>query len=259
MAATLRSPVDGQTGIPLPIAPSCEWLPVNQPEVADIHHGVHPRNDPRLLTVAGFAFRHSWLQTVERDLHNEGPFSYHSRYIGPKITTDEDDIFSRLLLITSGVIPNEVIDMNGGDPYTRPATAKETEFLHTPSDTDPFGYRYIKYRYEPIRDFFRHYVLKQKLGDEHIAEKFIDEFFFTKNHEKKRFLGHLLIAKAAEAASDQAGTKYRMLQRAGLMHPAMPSNPTVLVKHKLGNDTQRVDLIPTLEDSLRRHYQLEAA
>lgn len=256
MAAELQTRVDKFSGIPLPIAPSLESIPVDRPDIADLHHGYHPRLDPKLLTTAGFALRNSALQVTERALHNEGPLSYHAFYKGPEIPTDEAEIFRRVVLSTAGYIPEEVIDMNNGEPYVRSMSSSELEYFQTPSPENDFDYKYLKYRYGPIRDFLRDYVIGQPIGEEHIRLNKLDEFLHTTDKGKKLNLGHYLIAKASEVATDQVRDQYYDLKRSRRMHPNASIAPSRLVTYKLGNSRQRSQLIPIMEQNIRERFAI---
>jgi hypothetical protein len=258
MAAEFITPTDPQSGLVLPVAPRCEWLPLNNPEVADVHHNVHPRNHPGLKTLAGFALRNSQLQITERTLHNEGPLRYHRWWAGPEIPDDERIIFQRCLWASAGVIPRRVIDLTSRSaPFERDATRKEMEFLHTPNEDDPFGYRYIRYRYEPIRDFMRHFAAKQNLW--HLSPSRIDEFLHTKDMDQKLRLGKFLLANAAAVASDGMRERWHLLRRRKMIHPAMPAEPQTLVYYKLGLRVIEGETQPRAFEPLERHLLAQAA
>jgi hypothetical protein len=236
VAATLTAPTDALTGLTLYIAPNCEWLPLDEPDKADVHHGNHPCRDPRLKTLAGLALRNNQLQLTERTLHNEGPKRYHRWYKQSVITEDESDIFAQVVFANAGVIPEEVIDLSGDEPLRRYATREEYDFLRTPSDDNPFGYRYIFTRYEPIRDFMRAHAVKQNLS--HISNTRIDEFLHTPDRDRRIKLGQFFLMNAAAVASDRVRERYSHLWRLGRLHPAMPPEAPLLVFDKLGFRTK---------------------
>lgn len=247
MAIELVTPTDEMSGLPLAIAPKCEWLPMHNAQIADEHHGWHRKSAPLLNTLAGLALRNSWLQLIERDLHNEGPFRYHKHFSGPSLSIDEVDIFSRITLACAGFIPDHVIDTQKGDSglsFVRPITKKEAEFLRTPSENNIFTYRYIQYRYEPIKEFFQGYTLN------HVSHEEVDEFLHTKNLERKKEIGRLLLQNAVELVTDDIKAKYLLTKKQGLLHPAMPANPEELVLHKLGTQNERDHLVSKLQDKI---------
>lgn len=258
MAAECMTPTDPQSGLVLPIAPRCEWLPLDNPDIADVHHNVHPRRHPGLMTLAGFALRNSQLQIVERTLHNEGPLRYHRWWAGPEIPDDERVIFERCLFASAGVIPRRVIDLTSRSaPFVRDATRREMEFLHTPNEDDPFGYRYVRYRYEPIRDFMRDYAARQTLC--HLNPNRIDEFLNTKDMNRKLKLGKFLLANAAAVASDSMRERWRLLRRRNMIHPAMPADPQTLVYYKLGFNTLQGEAQPRVFGHLEQQLLARAA
>lgn len=256
MAAELQTPVDRFSNIPLPLAPSLEALPEHRPDKADMHHGFHPKLDPRLLTTAGLALRNSVLQLTERTFHNEGPLSYHRFYQGPQIPTDETEVFKRVVLATAGYVSEEVLDMNNGDPVRRPMTSDELEYFQTPSSDNIFDYKYLRYRYGPIRDFLRDYIVNQPLGEEHVSLSKLDEFLHTKDRQTKLNLGHFMISKASEVATEGVRSQYYDLKRSQRMHPAASIDPRRLVIFKLGSPDQRTELIPNIDQSLRQRFAI---
>lgn len=107
----------------------------------------------------------------------------------------------------------------------------------------------FRYAYEPIRDFFKDYALRQPV--DHLPISLIDEFLHTEKVERRQFLGHLLLAKKAEVATESFEVQYRQAHRTGLLHPLMPAMPQNLLKHKLGNRAYREEKIfPELAERL---------
>ncbi|MDB5184343.1 MAG: hypothetical protein JWN38_151 [Candidatus Saccharibacteria bacterium] len=118
-----------------------------------------------------------------------------------------------------------------------------------------FGFHHVSYSYQPMRDFFRAYVVKQDL-QEHLQT--IDEFLGTSNPEVRFNKGQWLLAKALEKAGEPMNEQYREAYRAGLLHPKMPSKPHVLTRYKLGQAQERVAVVAELEQSLRLRFELAA-
>lgn len=246
MAAEMVTPTDPESGLPYAIAPKCERLSFNRTDIADDHHGWHPRTG-LVGSIAGLALRNSWMQFIEKDLHNEGPFSYHRYYKGPELPINDTDTFGRIVLACAGYIPNEVIDMTSESvPMVRPATPAETAFLHKRDRNDPFGYRYLRYGYDPIRTFFFEYISKRGLP--YFNETTVSEFLFTPDPKQKVRLGNHLLWLASEEATGEIRDKYKRMAKGDRLHPLMPKDPKPLVKWKLGGKEhvqQRV--IPKLE------------
>lgn len=95
-----------------------------------------------------------------------------------------------------------------------------------------YAYNNLRYAYEPIREFFKEYALGQPI--DHIPLSTIDEFLHTNIIERRREIGHWLLAKQSEVATESFSGQYKQAFKAGLLHPLMPSRPDNLVKHKLG-------------------------
>lgn len=249
MAAELVTMTDEISGLPLPIAPKCETLKRFDSMIADDHHGWHPRSAPELATLGGQALRSSWMQFVEKDLHNEGPFAYHRFFKGPEIPTDDYDIFGRCVLACAGYIPEQVIDLTTGQPFYRQATQKEMRFLRARDPSNEFGRRYVRYGYDPVRRFFREHTLKQDLSN--VRPSTIDEFLHTTNGDRRLQLGNHLLWMASEMAAEKVEHKYQDLRRLGLLHPLMPKDAKPLVKWKLGSKERVQDeVLPVLVQKL---------
>lgn len=246
MSAQLETPLDPVTRTPLPIAPKCREIKRHQTETADDHHGWHPRNHPLFSTVAGLALRNSWMQFIERDLHNEGELRYHRFFSGPEIPSDEVDIFGRCVIACAGYVPDLVIDTKIGDyPFTRPAKTNELAFLRAKDKVDPFSRRYIRYGYTPIREFFRDFALKQNISN--VKNGLLDEFVNTTDTAKRIRIGQHLLWVVAEIATGEIRDTYSYLASRGLLHPAMPSDPKPLLKWKLGSpESTEAEVIPML-------------
>lgn len=269
MAAELIAPTDELTGLPYPIAPKCEPIPEGRPDIADIHHGFHKERDLAGMGLPGIALRNCWKQLVERDLHNEGPGSYHRfydktelpAYIEAMHCSDkkkaevaihqfEAETFGRVVLACAGVIPRKVIDLSSGEPVERDMTCRELKFLCTPNPHDSFGYKYITYSYDPIREFLVDYVVRQDLR--HLTQSRLDEFLETKDSHRKMILGKMLLKNAAAVASDgdTLKEKYKILKREGRVHPAMPPDPQTLVTYKLNMNNKLHNLVWKLQTSI---------
>lgn len=232
MAAELTTPTDERTGLPYLIAPEQYWLPVNNGVVANRHHLWHPSNAEVFETVEGTALRASMLQTVEADLHNYGVRSYHRFYTGPELPRTKDEIFGRCILACAGVLPGGVVDLRSGEPIERPMTRRERSYFRTESSEDEFGYRYIRYGYERIREFLADYVTEQRL--DHVKPVRIEEFLLTKDLARKNKIGMLLLSSAIAVASEGVRDSYVALRRENKLHPRMPKEPQTLVRYKLG-------------------------
>ncbi len=249
MSADRQTPTDVLSGLPLPIVPDENVrLPIDNPFVADLHHGFHPASHPDLQSLGGKALRHSRLQLVDKNYHNHTERSYHRFFEGPPIPVNPDEQFKICVLAAAGFVPDQGIDLSSGDPEIVELTPSQKIQLVEVDPDDQYGRRELKYRYTPIHDFFVDYALGRDIT--HVKEKIIDEFVHTEHEDRAKYLGHFLIAQTAVVASDTVAEQYREVYDAGMLHPMMPSHPASLVKFKLGNDSQRVSLIPALKDRL---------
>lgn len=112
-----------------------------------------------------------------------------------------------------------------------------------------FGLHHLVYQYQPMRDFFRHYVLEQDLTDVHEVK--IEEFLLTRDQARKERLGRWLLGQAVSRRTDSVQYPYQELRRAGKLHPRMPAEASVLVMYKLGAQEERVQLALQQEQRLR--------
>lgn len=252
MAAELVTFTD-ETGLPLPIAP-VEGVQIStRPDKSNWHHHFHPSTDPILeQTLGGRALRNSRVQRVDRNFHNYSKKSYHRFFVGPEIPESEDEQFRMVVLACAGYIPNEGVDLQSGEPRRVYLTPLQRAQLARPATGDykqsTFGYRDLRYSYDSARAFFSSYALTQSL--DHIRPALIDEFLHTTQDERKRYLGHLLLAKKVDVAADAINTAYTQARQEGLLHPLMPPKPAVLVQQKLGRAATREGLFPRLTAQL---------
>lgn len=116
-----------------------------------------------------------------------------------------------------------------------------------------FTFRHLTYRYEAIRDFFRAYAIKQNLS--HVRKGLINEFLLTKDPEQRIKIGRFLLSNAVAVATDKDSVKeaYKIARNEGLLHPAMPAEPQLLVQYKLGTLIHRNKLLPRLAEELQAH------
>ena len=285
MAAELLTPVDEATDMPLPVRlPAEEILSKNSPET-NWHHHFHSSSDPALQTLGGNALRSSRLQLVPAYLHNAGKAEnvYHRIFKGPPLpgADDQEKQFELCILAAAGYLPAQAIDMESNDP-TIPVNLSSQElnlFRHSPApsritDRDverhssamqlpprqawraltvqrkrqaDFGYHHFKYSYEPMRAFFKEFILNQ---DVDISDRAIKRFLSAKDMAKRQALGDTILSKTADQTTLGLRQKYAELHQGGRLHPRMPETPDRLVFRKLGNHFQRASLLPGLETRL---------
>lgn len=248
MAATLETPVDEFSGLPLPI------VPTKNLEQPTWHHHFHPERSPILgATIGGMALRNARMQLVDETLHNIGPSSYHDFYLGPPIPEAEKEQFRLSVLACAGYIPDKGIDFSDGEPIIRAFEKEELENLRTVvgSKSPPyqtFRYQTIQHRHKPIYDFFTGFLLDQDLA--HVDKLTIEEFLTTQDETTKRHLGHLLLSEATKVASEYVNAQYREARKIGQLHPFAPNKPHVLIRNKLGKPFERESIFPRLSEKL---------
>jgi hypothetical protein len=289
MAAELVTPLDPETRIPLSIAPPLQDLPRDCPDIANEHHLYHPACSPELQSIGGIALRNSRIQLLPPSKHNDGPHNYHNIFKGPPLPAadDEEEQFRLCVLSCAGYLPPNVLDISGDEPVNRPMTARERYFFRRPARAVParlkdveryrtnhpvpetlslsdeailqlLNVRYtkqatlssnhIRYSYDPIQMFFKDFALRRPLT--HIGSE-IDEFLLTKDDTRRRYLGHWLLAKQSEVATEKIQNEYKAVLQAGLLHPLMPKWSRSLVIHKLGDAVRRETMFPELAEVLR--------
>ncbi|HET7320290.1 MAG TPA: hypothetical protein VFI84_01740 [Candidatus Saccharimonadales bacterium] len=112
-----------------------------------------------------------------------------------------------------------------------------------------FNFHHMTYRYEPVRDFLRDYVMRQSLS--HIKGNRIDEFLHEQDNDKKARVGVWLLSLAVGKAAHDAQPLYRQLKQEERLHPSMPPDARDLLWFKLGNPLLHAQLLPAFEVRLR--------
>jgi len=119
-----------------------------------------------------------------------------------------------------------------------------------------FGFHHLIYQYEPMRDFFREYVLTQDVDS--VRESEVEEFLMTPDQQRKHDLGKRFLKLAINQTTDFVEGPYQELRRAGKLHPGMPPQARSLVFYKLGNEAERADLALRQAQILRDKLGLAA-
>jgi hypothetical protein len=239
VAAELVTPVDELTGLPLPLAPSESPLPFNQPEQADWHHHFHPRRNPLLAGVGGIAVRNCRLQLANWREHH---INYHGSFIGPPIPTTPEKQFETVVLAYAGAVPEHAIDVTRRKPRIVPIMPEQRDRLWHSGELRAAGSDSI------IRGFLASYTIEQNLS--HLSESIIDEFLNTEVDERRRYLGHLLLAKAIEKATEPIDMKYRRAWKSSLIDPVLPAKSPSFVTVALGPPRRRYKIISQLRQRL---------
>ena len=141
---------------------------------------------------------------------------------------------------------------------TKNAYVKETvnDYIAAREQQAGFACHHVVYRYEPLRDFFKHRALNQDLR--HLKDAKIEEFLLTSDPERKLHLGRWLLAEAVDVTTEPVSADYQQLYAQGRLHPAMPADARQLVLHKLGRRADRSALAAEHEATLRANLGLAA-
>jgi hypothetical protein len=236
MAAEAITPVDELSGLPLPLAPSPNLDPSS--EETNWHHHFHPRRSELLKGKAGgIAVRNVRLQLTTIDDHNE----YHNHFAGPPLPGTQAERFFVTVLTTAGYVPDSAIDFTGQEPKIVGITDTSREILWQSGQ--------LRHNSSTVvREFFIRYALAQDLSD--VRENLVDEFLNTTSPDRRRHLGHWLLGKAIERATEPVDPVYLAAWKSGLLHPKTPANPRTLVKASLGPPKKRESLLDQLEQRL---------
>jgi hypothetical protein len=252
------TPIDPNTGLPLPIIPDLELFNLDK-DLVSWHHHFHPSENPIFETTGGLALRSARLQLINNNVHNKSPNRYHHFFDGPPIPYDESTQFRLCVLAYAGYIPEEGLDLTSGAPIRRSLEAGERKILTTLGDRAdrPFRYKSIMGYHEPLRRFFGDYVLGQDL--DHIEENDIEEFLESKDKDRIRTLGHSLLDQAAEVASEVLKPIYLEARTSEKLHPHAPERPHDFVLDRMGSSSmQREKLIRPLRRILRVRYDIDS-
>lgn len=236
MSTDRLSPID-ETGMPLPLAPT--GLSPFEKDNSDWHHHFHPRRSELLTDSTGAqAVRHSRVQITHRTQHDR----YHRFFDGPPLPEMESDQFSLVVLATAGYIPSSAVDSRKRlGPRIMKIKEEQRQRLWESGEIRPDNLIVI-------RAFLGEFAIKQDLTDVH--PQTIDEFLYTKDMGRKKYLGHWLLAQAIDHATEPIIPVYRSARKAGLLNPEVPANPRGVVQTILGTPKARTRYISQLEDRL---------
>lgn len=143
VAAELITPLDHETGIPLPILPT-GVLERDDPNT-NWHHAWHANSAPQLQGVGGRALRHSRVQLVRDIDHNhgdkeKGKLTYHDYYVGPPLPETDDERFRLCVIAAAGHVPDKAIDLWSADePQVVTMTPAQKQILREPERPRPMN------------------------------------------------------------------------------------------------------------------------
>lgn len=242
----LETPVDEETGLPLPI------LVVDPPNnrantwFVDYHHHFHARaryvedgND------ALMAVRMSRGQDLPRWLHEH----YHGYFAGPKPPASREAAFRTCVLACAGVVPRQALDFGGNrGPFIRFASDRELRNLPKTIHREGTQRKDMgKTQRDHIGKFFAAYAIEQSI-QEIVSQRVIDQFLFTPDKHTRAQLGNLILRKAIEVSVEPVRPLYLSLRRRGLMRQVV-AEPQQIVDAYF-TQSKRHDYHRTLIDRL---------
>jgi hypothetical protein len=232
----LVTPTDELTGLPLPLVPLNELG-----EDADWHHHQHPRRSPLLKKdLGGSAVRQSRLQFYDYELHHSG---YHHTYLGPPLPETEEDQLATTIMSVAGYMPDFALDFQSSEPRIVKLKPEQRQRLQTSGE--------IRIGSEDVvKNFIKSYVLSQPIESVNINELTIEEFITTKDHERRRALGHNLLGLIIYKATEPINEVYCQAQKREMLLPGLPGNVRRFTKTLLGSHNGRRKLVNTLYKQL---------
>lgn len=201
------APVDELTKMPLPILPPEEIPPFDKNLEANWHHLYHPSNDKMLTSISGLAVRHLRLQLLPVKTHHS---VYHNLFERPAfLPRTNEQRFGHVILGVAGYIPRYAIDLKSEDP-TQPVAMSDRQRRRLQSGGE------IQLRGQSnISNFIKNHLVRQDFS--HVEDSVIQEFIETRSIDRKKFLGHWLLAIASEIATESVDPMYRQALDEGLI------------------------------------------
>jgi hypothetical protein len=208
------APVDELTQMPLPILPPTGLKHLKgmlKEGDANWHHQYHPSNSKRLTSAAGLAVRHVRLQLLPAMEHHK---TYHQIFEGPEfLPRTSEERFGHIVLACAGYIPPNAIDVYKDDP-TEPVNLSK-RMRHRLQNSGEIQVR----GQTNIARFMKDYLIDQDLSV--VDDSIIQEFVTTGSIERKKYLGHWLLAIASEIAVEPVKPVYRQALEEGLITPGL--------------------------------------
>jgi hypothetical protein len=201
------APVDELTKMPLPILPPDEIPPFDNNLEANWHHLYHPSHDKLLNSASGLAVRHLRLQLLPVKTHHS---VYHNLFERPEfLTRTNEQRFGHVILGVAGYIPRYAIDLHADNPV-QPVIMSNKQRRRLQSGGE------IQLRGQSnISNFIKNHLIRQDFSN--VNESVIEEFIETRNVDRKRFLGHWLLAIASEVATEPVSPVYKQALDEGLV------------------------------------------
>lgn len=236
----ILAPVDPLTQMPLPILPTSSVPRFSDGQFANWHHHYHPSDNRLLTSVSGIAIRHLRLQLLPVKSRHQ---AYHDLFIGPEeLPETQEERFGHIVLACAGYIPRSAVDVRKDDPGEPVAIPRKMRNrLQTSGE--------IEVRGQPnITNFIRNHLVLQDFS--HVEDSIVEEFITTPDRDRKKFLGHWLLAIASEIAVEPIEPVYRQALDEGLITPG--TNLPNLVKARLSGTKTRDKAMKDLHRKLAK-------
>lgn len=205
------TPRDKLSRLPLPI------LPFESASVTSEHHAAHPSSSELLKHDGGEAVRAVRLQIVQglgstasrKNIKDPTKVPgehqlYHHWFDGPELPASRREQFEYVVWATLPYVPTKAIAF----PNKRPMVVKMT-----PEQIEAVRKNIKGEASSKATDFMQNYLLEQDLS--HVGNNVIDEFVNTPDDERRYFLGHWLLAQAAEVATEPIEGRYKNARSLG--------------------------------------------
>ena len=280
--------LDPLTGLPFPLSPSYDRLPLNDGKVANWHHSMFPRQHEVLIeTLGGAAMRSAQVQLVRKEQHNHGNTAFHRFNVGPFVHRDVGHQLGISVMAAAGARHKLNINTQNKEVWLKPLNRLQSRQWRDhpiPERFEPWQaavytkfygiegppevieaelaernrlrskllYRNVHYGYEPFRDFITQMVFEQDLSNVKLG---VRRKFIHKGEEER---GLELMAVAVEELAQSTITYngqtlselYKTARESHRLNPNMPLRVEDIIKHKLGDLTMRRQLVPTFRKQL---------
>lgn len=220
-----ETPVDEETGLPIPILPT-QALSSSGNMFVDFHHNFHPAEVLLSGDDAARALRHSRGQDLPRWLHEH----YHNYFAGPRLPASREEMFRTCVLACAGVVPRQAIDFSRQGPLIRQSLNDDDykrivqTVRHEGAQRADAG-RYYRNR---IGIFFANYAIEQSI-QEVVSEQVIEQFLMSKDEGERKMLGNLMLREAIQLSVDPVRDIHAGLRKQGLVHRP-PAQLSAIVK-----------------------------
>jgi hypothetical protein len=232
MAAELITPVDELTRLPLPLVPLER---VSQP---DWHHHFHPKKSLLLQDESGRAVRNARLQRADYATHHYG---YHGVYLGPPLPETEEEKFATVIMAAAGYMPHYGINFTKGEPRIAKLSSEQRHRLQTSGEIKVGAG-------DVVRGYIRNYIINQQIWDLNVKDLTLEEFIFTDNLERRRLIGHTLLALFTDKATESVNEPYYRAHKQQLILPGLPRNVRRFTKSSMGSTKIRDKLVVRLHE-----------